>query len=117
MTDATEEARAALVEAVRKVLPVGNHDSPGNRVIAFYIRMDELRALHELVALSARVPPIASPELVEKVALPDRETIARLTAYIAAYEDALTWAGPIIYPPAPSTKDLRAILALTTGGG
>ena len=60
-------------------------------------------------------PPIASPELVEKVAR-SREAIARVSAYITAYEDAPSWAGPIIYPPAPSTKDLRAILALTTGG-
>ena len=38
----------ALRMAVAKLLPIGNDSLPGDRVIAIYVRMDELRALHDL---------------------------------------------------------------------
>ncbi|UIJ43745.1 hypothetical protein LZK98_11650 [Sphingomonas cannabina] len=41
---------AALREALSKVLPIGDSEAPGDKVIAFYIRMDELRSLRALAA-------------------------------------------------------------------
>jgi hypothetical protein len=41
-----------------------------------------------------------------------REAVARIEAYIAAYEDAPSWGGPTMYPAPPCIADLRAIIAL-----
>jgi hypothetical protein len=38
----------ALRAAIANILPVGDDRLPGDRVITFYIRMDELRALRHL---------------------------------------------------------------------
>lgn len=45
---ATVERCEALRQAVANVLPIGNDRLPGDKVIPFYIRMDELRALRAL---------------------------------------------------------------------
>lgn len=54
--DNTSDAQArevALAHAVASILPVGDDRAPGDRVIPIYVRMDELRAIRELAALSA----------------------------------------------------------------
>lgn len=53
--DNTSDAQArevALAHAVASILPVGDDRAPGDRVIPIYVRMDELRAIRELAALS-----------------------------------------------------------------
>lgn len=45
---ATVERCEALRHAVANVLPSGDDRLPGEKVIAFYIRMDELRAIRVL---------------------------------------------------------------------
>ena len=44
---------AALAHAVTNILPVGDDRAPDDRVIPIYVRMDELRGLRRLAALSA----------------------------------------------------------------
>jgi hypothetical protein len=39
------------------------------------------------------------------------EAVARIRAYIDAYEDAPNWGGPTMHPAPPAVKDLRTILA------
>lgn len=46
----TEVADPVLRSAVAKILPIGNASLPDDRVIAIYVRMDELRAIHALAA-------------------------------------------------------------------
>jgi hypothetical protein len=41
-------ALQVLRAAVKNLLPIGNDQLPGDRVIPIYVRMDELRALHSL---------------------------------------------------------------------
>ncbi|WP_010184757.1 hypothetical protein [Sphingomonas sp. PAMC 26605] len=45
---------AGLADAVAKILPIGNDRLPGDRVVPIYVRMEELRALHALTALSRK---------------------------------------------------------------
>lgn len=52
---AAEPGAEALRAALAKVLPSGDDRAPGDRIIPFYIRMDELRALRDLVSFAA--PP------------------------------------------------------------
>ena len=51
LTSTPTPDQSALREAVKKLLPIGNDNLPGDRVVPIYVRMDELRALHALVAL------------------------------------------------------------------
>jgi len=44
---------AALAHAVTNILPVGDDRAPDDRIIPIYVRMDELRALRGLAAVSA----------------------------------------------------------------
>lgn len=47
-TSIVSDGLDALRSAVKNLLPIGNGQLPGNRVIPIYVRMDELRALHAL---------------------------------------------------------------------
>lgn len=50
---AAQAREAILGHAVANILPIGDDRAPGDRVIPIYVRMDELRVLRELAALSA----------------------------------------------------------------
>ncbi|WP_156359626.1 MazG-like family protein [Sphingomonas sp. Leaf28] len=51
-TKGAQTREAFLAQAVTNILPIGDSRAPGDRVIPIYVRMDELRALRELAAVS-----------------------------------------------------------------
>lgn len=50
--DAAKARASALANAVKNILPIGDARKPDNTVFPIYVRMGELRALHDLVAAS-----------------------------------------------------------------